>query len=338
MASEQATPSKPKKARCDKPSPQKLVADKMLLSICSPKSPRSARPRVAAHEQREQQPSAATDENSHTVCVRVDDLNEEDFPSDIEVVLNILRNELPPAENDPTPRPPFCLRSQVYSLSKDRTAADKDLAVLVENNTIRIFNISVPSPDCAILLLDDYRRALQTSVESFKSHDQEEHPLSEGSSSSSTTMDKTCCSSPAVGNSRYCVFEQLLGCLETLKTCDTSFKELSEALSYNGFVLEDRDITLLMHAGVIVQLDVDIYRFSVPYAGPILSMIQNGRQELCDALSHTRFHEMLEERVLKKKLHMSGLGVQFHLWEMIGSNFIQRVATPSGYLLRLGTE
>ena len=52
-------------------------------------------------------------------------------------------------------------------------------------------------------------------------------------------------------------------------------------------------------------------------------------------LKRRRYPEMLQKEIEKKKLRTSGLGIKFHVQDLVGLGHFKQVPTSAGILMRL---
>ncbi len=189
---------------------------------------------------------------------------------------------------------------QLYSFISNRTAVDKELQQLQGNNAVRIFKTS--SIDYAIVPTEPYLKLAESSL----------------------PADAACVFRLVLLSSAGLSVE-----IEKFKlVCDDATMDVQgivDAATRAGFLLPRRDIE-------------NAYWISHPFIGMLSRDLYKGRAELLRAISRSKYKELRENDLRKKKLKLScknGLGFEFVLRDLLGLGKIERFCIPSGTFLRI---
>ncbi|XP_036212348.1 serine/threonine-protein kinase 19 isoform X1 [Myotis myotis] len=195
--------------------------------------------------------------------------------------------------------PPIALRSQVYSLVPDRTAADRQLKELQEQGEIRVIQLGFDLDAHGIVLTEDYR----------------------------TRVLKAC-----DGRSYAGAVQKFLALV--LPACgDLSFQQDQMTQTF-GF--RDTEITQLVNAGVLTVRDAGSWWLAVPGAGRFVKYFVKGRQAVLGMVRKAKYRELLLSELLGRRAPASvRLGLAYHVHDLIGAQLVDCVSTTSGTLLRL---
>ncbi|XP_040844340.1 serine/threonine-protein kinase 19 [Ochotona curzoniae] len=195
--------------------------------------------------------------------------------------------------------PPIVLRSQVYSLLPDRTAADRQLKELQEQGEIRIIQLGFDLDAHGIVFTEDYR----------------------------TRVLKACDGRPYAG----AVHKFLTS---VLPVCgDLSFQQEQMTQTF-GF--RDPEITHLVNAGVLTVRDAGSWWLAVPGAGKFIKYFVKGRQAVLGMIRKAKYRELLLSELLGRRAPAAvRLGLNYHVHDLIGAELVDCVATTSGTLLHL---
>ncbi len=188
---------------------------------------------------------------------------------------------------------------QLYSFIANRTAVDKELHELKLNNVVRIFKTS--SINYAIVPTEPYLKLAESSL----------------------PADAAWVFRLVLSSSAGLSVE-----IEELKlVCDPAMdvQGIVDATIRAGFLLPRRDIG-------------NAYWVSHPFIGMLSRDLYNGRTELLRAITRSKYKELRENDMRKKKFKFSGengLGFEFILRDLLGLGKIVRFSTPSGSFLRI---
>lgn len=195
--------------------------------------------------------------------------------------------------------PPIVLRSQVYSLVPDRTAADRQLRELQEQGEIRVVQLGFDLDAHGIIFTEDYR----------------------------TRVLKAC-------DGRPCVVAVQKFLTSVLPTCgDLSFQQ-DQMMKTFGF--RDSEITQLVNAGVLTVRDAGSWWLAVPGAGRFIKYFVKGRQAVLGMVRRAKYRELhLSELLGRRAPAAVRLGLAYHVHDLIGAQLVDCISTTSGTLLRL---
>mmetsp|Transcript_33826 Transcript_33826/g.54816 ORF Transcript_33826/g.54816 Transcript_33826/m.54816 type:complete len:281 (-) Transcript_33826:128-970(-) len=224
----------------------------------------------------------------------------ENIPTDTEVTVSFFVHKFPSSANTL----PFVLKSQIYSVLKDRTLVDRELDELCRLGKLRVFNVTTRHDDYAILQYSEYKKHIQS--------------LCEANPEWATVFE---------------AFEKLLkgttdmtislSCLEKHIMSDRPLNSIVTKLVTSGLLLQD-------------QIDPSSFRTAIPGIGRVLSGVVKGRKEILDIISRSKYHELFKKDLLKRRsLRSSKLPMEFLIADMIGSNLVECVKSPVGDVLRV---
>ncbi|KAK1327492.1 hypothetical protein QTO34_012994 [Cnephaeus nilssonii] len=195
--------------------------------------------------------------------------------------------------------PPIALRSQVYSLVPDRTAADRQLKELQEQGEIRVIQLGFDLDAHGIVLTEDYRTRVLRACD--------------GRSYAGAVQKFLALVLPACG--------------------DLSFQQDQMTQTF-GF--RDTEITQLVNAGVLTVRDAGSWWLAVPGAGRFVKCFVKGRQAVLGMVRKAKYRELLLSELLGRRAPASvRLGLAYHVHDLIGAQLVDCVSTTSGTLLRL---
>uniref|UniRef100_A0A8C9KLR4 Serine/threonine kinase 19 n=1 Tax=Panthera tigris altaica TaxID=74533 RepID=A0A8C9KLR4_PANTA len=197
--------------------------------------------------------------------------------------------------------PPIALRSQVYSLVPDRTAADRQQKELQEQGEIRIIQLGFDLDAHGIIFTEDYRTRVRVL--------------------------KACDGRPYAG-----AVQKFLA--SVLPACgDLSFQQDQMTQTF-GF--RDPEITQLVNAGVLTVRDAGSWWLAVPGAGRFIKYFVKGRQAVLGMVRKAKYRELLLSELLGRRAPAAvRLGLTYHVHDLIGAQLVDCVSTTSGTLLRL---
>eukprot|EP00891_Asterochloris_glomerata_P006049 jgi/Astpho2/6049/e_gw1.00084.122.1_t len=205
----------------------------------------------------------------------------------------------------------FMLRSQVYSLVRDQTEADKQLDELQRNHQVRRLLLPTAADEYAFVLPDQYRANIA-----------KQKAAAQASSRASQDL---------LHVFDWFQHQVALCCLE-----DTIARVELRRLLGNSRVT-DAHISLLVNSGLLARHPVhpDSLTFAMAGIGPAIKSLVKGRKDLTGMLSRRRHPEMFVKELQTKKLSQTVLDVRFHIRDMVGSGMLQQLDSTSGPLLRL---
>ncbi|XP_019571087.2 inactive serine/threonine-protein kinase 19 isoform X1 [Rhinolophus sinicus] len=238
--------------------------------------------------------------------------------------------------------PPIALRSQVYSLVPDRTAADRQLffCYLEKNSPVQVNETSLPQSTQSIaehLTLTPFfslpsfwrQKALQEQGEIRViqlGFDLDAHGII-FTEDYRTRVLKVC-----DGRSYAGAVQKFLA--SVLPACgDLSFQQDQMTQTF-GF--RDTEITQLVNAGVLTVRDAGSWWLAVPGAGRFIKCFVKGRQAVLGMVRKAKYRELLLSELLGRRPPATvRLGLAYHVHDLIGAQLVDCVSTTSGTLLRL---
>eukprot|EP00048_Salpingoeca_helianthica_P001513 m.49766 g.49766 ORF g.49766 m.49766 type:complete len:258 (-) comp11517_c0_seq2:64-837(-) len=100
-----------------------------------------------------------------------------------------------------------------------------------------------------------------------------------------------------------------------------------------GSIADVEDKTL-MQMGLLTLRDATTGWVRVPGMGALVSAVRDTRTELLRAISLSKYKEVLEPTILKRKLRKTVLPAAFHIADLVGGDYVIAVPSASGRLLR----
>uniref|UniRef100_K3WTN6 Uncharacterized protein n=1 Tax=Globisporangium ultimum (strain ATCC 200006 / CBS 805.95 / DAOM BR144) TaxID=431595 RepID=K3WTN6_GLOUD len=234
-----------------------------------------------------------------------------------------------------TELPPIVLWHQLYTIFPNRTFIDQNVHRLRDEGALVTFRISTGAEDVAILRTPDYVAELEKWLLLFRS--QRERC---GNDTASATL----------ASQKHDALARFIRIAPTIcRLASISFNMLFEELSSlhqpasadNDDAAEgavSSDITWLQRLGFLresVGLVEDIFHFSVPGVGNLITAVKKTRAMLLTALKRAKYKEIAEAQIKKHKLKHSRFDWNFHLADMEGAGIIRRTKVTSGTLVAL---
>ncbi|XP_069491092.1 inactive serine/threonine-protein kinase 19 isoform X2 [Ambystoma mexicanum] len=195
--------------------------------------------------------------------------------------------------------PPVVLKHQLYSLVQDRTAVDRQLSDMKEQGEIRMFQHGFDTDVFGVVFTEDYTTRVRAATEGKA-----------GATAVHKFLEKvlTTCSDISVGKEKM--------------------------LLQHSF--QDREISQLVHAGVLTVRDAGSWWLAIPGAGRFVKYFMNGRKTLLGTIRKTKYKEVLLQDLHCRKVPPNvKLGLQYHIYDIIGADLVDCIPTTSGTLLRL---
>eukprot|EP00887_Chlorella_sp_A99_P002948 scaffold24.g2948.t1 len=244
---------------------------------------------------------------------------------------------------------PFATKSQLYTVLRDRTLADRQLDKLRRRNRVRLVQLPGPAaaPDYAIVLTEDYAAALAAA--------KAEATACGGAVAAAavvfdwflarvlpacTQVMLTHCEllrllaaparkehgSGSGGQPRNC------GAGQSAARSSSGSGQPAATAAAGAAAPGEAHVSLLLSHGFLTRhtAGADGYLFSLPGAGAAVRSVAAGRAELLAALARRRPPEALERDLLKRRLARSVLGVAWHLRDMVGGGALLRQPTTLG--------
>ncbi|GIX99406.1 hypothetical protein CEXT_197871 [Caerostris extrusa] len=221
------------------------------------------------------------------------------LPSDTKSALSYIASSFP-TEKFTNKFPPIVLRHQIYAFVKCRTDVDKELNELKNKGELILFRIGERNNQLAIIYTNDYTEYI----------------------------DRSCRKSPVIEN----FLKKVLAVCPNIKYSNTVLR------TDYGFCEED--IAELIQQGVLILgQDVGWYWLSIPRVGEFMKTFLYGRRAILQHVRRTKYKEILLNELQQRKLPKKALlGVSYHIYDIIGSDAVNKIDTSSGVMLRLLTE
>lgn len=221
------------------------------------------------------------------------------LPSDTKSALLFLKG-LFPVEKFEGRLPPIIVKHQLYSVIKNRTLVDKELADLRNTGEVRLFKLGTEADEYCIVLTEDYKSHVQKTTATLG-------------------VNKT-------------VIERFL----TLVLPQYQELSLNKSIMMDEFKFKDEEITQLVKACVLTVRDVGSWWIAIPAAGIFMKSFIRGRKALLMMVRKCKYREILQKDLEERKLpKVAKLGMQFHIHDIIGAELVHCIQTTSGQLLRL---
>ncbi|GAB1597258.1 serine/threonine-protein kinase 19-like [Argonauta hians] len=222
-----------------------------------------------------------------------------DIPSDTKASLLYLKS-LFPLEKFESRLPPVVLKHQVYSIVKNRTLVDKQLADLKTTGEIKLFKFGTNANDFSILFTEDYTSHISR--------------LTEDNGISKVIIDKF------------------------LNTVVRNWTDVSvnKEVMIEKFHFKDEEITHLVKASVLTVRDSGTWWLSIPNAGIFIKNLIRGRKAAITIIKKTKYKEIFKDDLEQRKWpRLARLGIVYHIHDIIGADLVDCIQTTNGVLLRL---
>jgi serine/threonine-protein kinase 19 len=240
-------------------------------------------------------------------------------PSDTKAALQVLHKENYIFDVYITTKhvlPPIILKTQLYSMVKNRTITDKELDDLKRSNEIKVLKILTGNEDYICVFTTDYISHLRSVTQQHMNRNKENNP----------------------GDKDFKIVEDFITkFLPNHSDVSVSKERLEKLLYGEGKQIAEKDLTYvtsllfvlisirtLIAIGALLLRDVNTYWISVPNIGIFVKSIIQGRKEVVSLLKRQKWNEMLLKDLIKKKLRYSNLDMSFHIKDMIGKDMLQR--------------
>lgn len=220
---------------------------------------------------------------------------EKDNISNVKECLHKLKS-LFPIEKFDNKLPPIIMKHQIYTLMRNRTEVDKELDNLQSQNEIRIFKLGRSDEEFAIIFMKDYENHINV----------------------------------IYGNNSIAVqfFKKVI------KECPDISYDKEMLLKRYGF--KEEDISELIQKGVLTIRDAGCWWLAIPGAGEFVKAYLSGRKAILRSIHQTKFKEILQSELEQRKLSKTAkLGMEYHIYDIIGADIVKCIDTTSGKLLRL---
>ncbi|XP_070580801.1 inactive serine/threonine-protein kinase 19-like isoform X2 [Ptychodera flava] len=222
-------------------------------------------------------------------------ISNQDLPNDTKAALLYIKT-LYHIESFDSRIPHIILKHQVYGVVRNKTLVDRQLGQLKEKKEIKMFKLGATIDEYCIVFTEDYKQHVLRQLPG--------NPV----------VDKF---------------------LETAveKCCDVS---LNKAAMIDEFLFTDDEITQLVNAGLLTVRDIGSWWMAIPGAGIFMKSFTKGRETLLRTIRKAKYQEILQQELEERKLiAVKKLGMTYHMLDIIGAEFVTRIQTTSGWLLRL---
>eukprot|EP00884_Botryococcus_braunii_P006774 jgi/Botrbrau1/16098/Bobra.7_2s0064.1 len=249
-----------------------------------------------------------------------------ELPSDTLAALLLLRAQFPRTQ---AWQLPIALRSQVYSLVKERTVVDRELENLRHANKIRMFRLPLGSDPYCYCLTEDYVAFLQRTERERQDNGMPVALAQVYGWFADRVLPQ--CPDLAISKARL---------LELLSRDSRVKSRKRKADEEEGELVSDKHITLLLNSGFLARdaSDRDGFVLGPGNVGPLVTSILKGRKELLGFLARRQYSQVLVKELEKKKMTRSPLGLRFHLRDLLGSGSVLRLQSTSGALVKLAKK
>ncbi|XP_023227832.1 serine/threonine-protein kinase 19-like [Centruroides sculpturatus] len=200
-----------------------------------------------------------------------------------------------PIEKFDNKLPPIIMKHQIYTLMKNRTEVDKELDSLLNEGEIRIFKLGRNNDEFAIVFMKDYEDHLN----------------------------------------RLCKNNEII--VRFLNKVIKEYPDISysrKTLIKYGF--KEEDISELVQTGVLIIRDAGCWWLDIPGSGEFIKSHTSGRKAILRSIQQTKYKEILQSELEQRKLTKAAkLGMEYHIYDIIGADMVKCIDTTSGKLLRL---
>jgi len=219
----------------------------------------------------------------------------EDDVNNLEDALNFLK-QIFPYELFQNKLPCIIWKHQLYALISDRTNVDKDLHQLIEKKVLRSFAMgsTMGKNELALCFADEYKNLVNKILTG---------PL----------------------------FLKFWSMLERNSDCKFAKDDLIETYGLN-----ESNIKELVSLGVIsLHQSVGFYILSIPSCGDYSKKFEDGRKAILNIIKKNKFKEILKPNLMTRKLPFEvKLPILYHILDLIGSNRVEGISSPTGLILR----
>ncbi|XP_030839811.1 serine/threonine-protein kinase 19 [Strongylocentrotus purpuratus] len=221
-----------------------------------------------------------------------------DLPSDTKAALTYLRS-LFDVHRFEGRIPPILLKHQLYSVIQNKTQVDREVDQLRDKKEIKIFRYGKDGDEFCIVFTADYISHVRKIA------------TQQGVSA---LIDRFI---PEI--------------LEKMNNITFSRQTLCDV---HGF--KDKEITMLVIAGMLTVRDVGSWWLSIPGAGIFMKNFSKGRQSVLRAIKKAKYREILQKELEERKLQaVKKLSMMYHIHDVIGAELVTKIKTTSGIILRL---
>nr|XP_054763251.1 serine/threonine-protein kinase 19-like [Lytechinus pictus] len=223
-----------------------------------------------------------------------------DLPSDTKAALAYLRS-LFDIRHFEGRIPPILLKHQLYSIIQNKTQVDREVDQLRDKKEIRLFRYgnSKDVDEFCIVFSDDYLSHVRKTA---------------NQQGISDLIDRFV---PEI--------------LEKMNNITFTRQMLCDVHRF-----KDKEITMLVNAGMLTVRDVGSWWLSIPGAGIFMKNFSKGRQSVLRAIKKSKYREILQKDLEERKLQgVKKLSMMYHIHDIIGAELVTKIKTTSGIILRL---
>ncbi|KAI8069258.1 serine-threonine protein kinase 19-domain-containing protein [Gongronella butleri] len=269
-----------------------------------------------AREQRNRPAAENEDEFDRQLQQEIEDLPDEALPTDMAITAEHLIDDLMYADKKkphPIELPPLCFLHQVYSIQRDNTAVDRELAVEIERGRWRKFYIlGTMDDEYALMRTDDYIGVIRSAKDQF--------------------VRETAASINKEGKDLEPAFFDRFQAL--VLRSDRSESSISRQALLDIF--SEKEVSQLCIYGLLIpHMKKDAYWFAIRGQGAFVSNFLKGRLEILRMLKKRPTKDILEKMLKTKRLRQSAFSHDFLLHDLIGSGRATRHKTTMGDLIKL---
>ncbi|KAK9830141.1 hypothetical protein WJX72_009964 [[Myrmecia] bisecta] len=263
------------------------------------------------------EPMASPPEETGNLPADLDDWDAADVPNDTMVALQLLRAQFPAKATVE----PVMLRSQLYTLVKDRTSVDRQLDELRQSGAVRMFKLPATVDEYAFMFAADYMAMVGRARQELQDRSSSEGMLAVLEWFVQRVLPR--CTTINISH----------GDLLRLLTSDKRGRRLHDTVTGDH-------VGLLLNCGLLTKhvKEADTFWFAVPQIGRVVTSLVRGRKEILGMLSRKRYPEVFVKDLEKRKLQYSILDPRFHIRDLVGSGALAQMETTSGLLLRLNKK
>lgn len=113
---------------------------------------------------------------------------------------------------------------------------------------------------------------------------------------------------------------------------------ISKSTLFKTLNIDEKSASVLIRNGLLVRKDRDEYWFNYPNAGAFSKYLSLSRECVLKFIKKTRFKEIDQEELERKKFKDMNFPVSFVIKDLVGMKLLSRIKISSGYLLRLNEK
>ncbi|KAK9791365.1 hypothetical protein WJX73_010294 [Symbiochloris irregularis] len=236
-----------------------------------------------------QQPSADA-EKAQGPGVQLDEEPDGNFSvgSDTQIALQLLRSQFPRSAKASVP---LLLRSQVYSLLHDHTAADRDLDSLRLSNKIRVFKLPSTIDDYAYTFTADYSGCITALLQGPAHQVPMQHPDGDDKESGLSAGPPV---QPESMKQALAWFHKgvVFKCREIQLPHADLLRLLSSQSKKEAAEVTHAHVQALLSTGLLARSSSGGFNFAIPNAGGVIKAVTGARKELLGFFKRRRYPEV----------------------------------------------